>query len=440
MSGRQAALAVALASWPRWRWHRTTGRCRAAAATAPGARRRAAITIRGRSSSSAARTRRLSSERLGLRRRARSGYEPTPAQRRHPRAGTGTGAERALLRRAVLLPGSYGYRATAYVLRLAATTAAGAVARVLLAVLLQRLLRLLAVLLRSRGVPRGLVRVLVEPTETRVYVDGYYAGVVDDFDGIFQRLNLVPGPPRHLAAPRRPPHAELQGLRAVRPDDQDPPRHGAGRADRRERSRRSGDPKTSPTPGAGSVRRRTLRTPDEPLRRGGPRRRTTRPAASARGELGTLRLDVRPSDASIYVDGAFRGTGRLRSLRLPPGRHRIEVVRPGYRTLEQRGRGGARPRRRGQLRARAHAARPTRLAAAGASTTSPRRPLVEVLVDAAGDGRREVAAARPHERPPARSRAGPRARRTRTSPRRRRCPSCRRPRRRGRTRWRRCPR
>ena len=27
-----------------------------------------------------------------------------------------------------------------------------------------------------------------------VYVDGYYAGVVDNFDGRFQRLNLEPGP------------------------------------------------------------------------------------------------------------------------------------------------------------------------------------------------------------------------------------------------------
>jgi hypothetical protein len=37
------------------------------------------------------------------------------------------------------------------------------------------------------------VRVLVEPEETEVYVDGYYAGIVDDFDGVFQRLNLAPG-------------------------------------------------------------------------------------------------------------------------------------------------------------------------------------------------------------------------------------------------------
>lgn len=38
------------------------------------------------------------------------------------------------------------------------------------------------------------IRLLVEPREAEVYVDGYYAGVVDDFDGIFQRLHVTPGP------------------------------------------------------------------------------------------------------------------------------------------------------------------------------------------------------------------------------------------------------
>jgi PEGA domain-containing protein len=37
------------------------------------------------------------------------------------------------------------------------------------------------------------IRVLVTPKEADVYVDGYHAGVVDDFDGIFQRLHVPPG-------------------------------------------------------------------------------------------------------------------------------------------------------------------------------------------------------------------------------------------------------
>ena len=33
----------------------------------------------------------------------------------------------------------------------------------------------------------------VKPNDASVYVDGYYAGVVDDFDGAFQRLRTAPG-------------------------------------------------------------------------------------------------------------------------------------------------------------------------------------------------------------------------------------------------------
>lgn len=51
---------------------------------------------------------------------------------------------------------------------------------------------------------------------------------------------------------------------------------------------------------------------------------------------GRVRLEVRPDDASVYVDDEFRGTAReARILRLAPGRHRIELVRPGFAT-EQR--------------------------------------------------------------------------------------------------------
>jgi PEGA domain-containing protein len=40
---------------------------------------------------------------------------------------------------------------------------------------------------------RAHVRLLVSPKHTAVYVDGFYAGIVDDFDGIFQPLPLLPG-------------------------------------------------------------------------------------------------------------------------------------------------------------------------------------------------------------------------------------------------------
>jgi hypothetical protein len=39
----------------------------------------------------------------------------------------------------------------------------------------------------------GDVRVLATPKDAEVYVDGFYASVVDDFDGTFQRLHVTPG-------------------------------------------------------------------------------------------------------------------------------------------------------------------------------------------------------------------------------------------------------
>ena len=40
----------------------------------------------------------------------------------------------------------------------------------------------------------GDIRLDVNPSDAEVYVDGYYAGIVDDFDGQFQRLALEAGP------------------------------------------------------------------------------------------------------------------------------------------------------------------------------------------------------------------------------------------------------
>jgi hypothetical protein len=41
--------------------------------------------------------------------------------------------------------------------------------------------------------PGAAIRIEVKPKQAEVYVDGYYAGIVDDFDGTFQRLRIEPG-------------------------------------------------------------------------------------------------------------------------------------------------------------------------------------------------------------------------------------------------------
>jgi hypothetical protein len=55
------------------------------------------------------------------------------------------------------------------------------------------------------GSPQGAtggIRLKVKPAQATVYVDGYYAGRVDDFDGMFQKLRLEAGPHRiEISAP-----------------------------------------------------------------------------------------------------------------------------------------------------------------------------------------------------------------------------------------------
>jgi hypothetical protein len=42
----------------------------------------------------------------------------------------------------------------------------------------------------------GSLRLKMKPRQASVYVDGYYAGIVDDYDGVFQKLELDAGPHR----------------------------------------------------------------------------------------------------------------------------------------------------------------------------------------------------------------------------------------------------
>jgi hypothetical protein len=60
------------------------------------------------------------------------------------------------------------------------------------------------------------------------------------------------------------------------------------------------------------------------------------PAAPAPTDAAVLLLEVVPEDASVWIDDEFRGVGRdVARLALQPGRHRIEAVRPGFRTVTQ---------------------------------------------------------------------------------------------------------
>jgi PEGA domain-containing protein len=188
----------------------------------------------------------------------------------------------------------------------------------------------------------GAVRLLVDPDKARVLVNGYYAGIVDDFDGIFQHLDLPAGSHeiklqlegyqtqrfRVYVAPEQTVkiHFDMVKGSGENPSELTVGDKQGAEAYMREASREARDRYEASRRAMERGTGRGVTSPSEVERGDQPPRA---PAA-------TLHLTVEPDDASVYVDGTFRGTARQsRSLDVPPGRHRIEVVRPGYRTVER---------------------------------------------------------------------------------------------------------
>ena len=59
---------------------------------------------------------------------------------------------------------------------------------------------------------------------------------------------------------------------------------------------------------------------------------------SAIGAAGGLSFDIRPPEASVYIDGRYAGTvgqfsPNLPPLPLSPGRHHVEISEPGFETI-----------------------------------------------------------------------------------------------------------
>ncbi|MEY4095823.1 MAG: hypothetical protein RLZZ53_3022 [Acidobacteriota bacterium] len=61
---------------------------------------------------------------------------------------------------------------------------------------------------RTSGYDVGGIRLKIQPRDAQVFVDGYYAGIVDDFDGTFQSLRLEAG--GHKIEVRMPGFADME--------------------------------------------------------------------------------------------------------------------------------------------------------------------------------------------------------------------------------------
>ena len=200
--------------------------------------------------------------------------------------------------------------------------------------------------------PDASVRLEVKPKQAEVYVDGYYAGIVDDFDGTFQRLRVEPG--EHEI------ELWLDGYRTVRqkvylsvdntfrikyqmerlgpgeplapkPQPIDAPRAQGGAPlptpDRGPAVRRAPQPQYPPDQYPPQQPRGQAPPPPPPQDgRGGGRNNAA---------YGSLAVKVQPGDAEISIDGEqWRSPGGQDRLvvEVAEGSHTVEIRKPGFRT------------------------------------------------------------------------------------------------------------
>lgn len=183
--------------------------------------------------------------------------------------------------------------------------------------------------------PESDLRIKVKPKDASVFVDGYFAGKVEEFDGAFQRLHVAPGEHEIVVF--------LEGYRSLRQrlylsprstrkiggdlekllpgDVPEAPPVPLPNIDRRDRD--EAFDRMPPPPGPG-----TRRAPPPP------REAPDRPQPQTQSRFATLSIRVQPGGATVFIDGE-RWTGPTSTderllVQVPEGRHRIEAERDGY--------------------------------------------------------------------------------------------------------------
>jgi len=152
------------------------------------------------------------------------------------------------------------------------------------------------------------LRLQVTPRDAVVYVDGFSAGTVDEYDGVFQRLRLVPGP--HEIVIYQMGYRTFRQHVYYNPGSTQTIRHKLDPLMPGETQEPQPVPRTLPLP-------------------------TAMPAPSG-VRIGTLALRVEPADATLVVDGEpWRGpqTQDRIVVQLAEGTHRVRVEKAGFQTF-----------------------------------------------------------------------------------------------------------
>jgi PEGA domain len=191
--------------------------------------------------------------------------------------------------------------------------------------------------------PGADLRIQVTPREAEVYIDGYLAGNVDDFDGVFQRLHVPFG--EHEISVYREGYRTITEKMLFRPYESYNIKQvmqplGAGTA---------ADPRPAPDPNASAQAqpRRGLppngrypdrnpadRDPDRNPPERTPDRGADRNADRNADRFGSVAIRVQPGDAAVFIDGERwdtpAGEDRLH-LELSEGTHRVEIRKDGFK-------------------------------------------------------------------------------------------------------------
>jgi hypothetical protein len=171
--------------------------------------------------------------------------------------------------------------------------------------------------------PDASVKFDVKPKKAKVYVDGFYAGIVDDFDSPFQRLYTAPGAheitlflegyrthtDRAYLAPDHTFKVKLEMEKLAAGEVSEPP----------------------PAPSAPPPPQQPAIGPRGPNTRRLPQPPDQAPASGERAR-GTLELTLDPADAEVLVDGQpwQRSGSNHVTMDLAEGRHNLQVRKSGF--------------------------------------------------------------------------------------------------------------
>jgi hypothetical protein len=160
------------------------------------------------------------------------------------------------------------------------------------------------------------LRLQVAPREALVYVDGFAAGTVDDYDGVFQRLRLIPGP--HEIVIYHPGHRTLRQSVYYNPGSSHTIRYTLDALAPGEPMEPQPTPRAIPPPPP----------PGMPPQAGAPHVDSLR--------VGTLALRIQPGDATILIDDEpWKGASSEDRVMIPlaEGSHRVRVEKSGFQTF-----------------------------------------------------------------------------------------------------------